>query len=41
MMNKIVSEIIKFSYNFAKFVAFIPNSWYDIDTKKTLEKARG
>ena len=41
MMNKIVSEIIKFLYNFANFVAFIPNSWYDIDTKKTLEKARG
>ncbi len=41
MMNKIVSEIIKFLYNFVNFVAFISNSWYDINTKKTLEKARG
>lgn len=40
-MNKIVSEIIKFLYNFANFVAFIFNPWYDIDTKKILEKASG
>ena len=26
MMNKIVSEIIKFLYNFVNFVAFISNS---------------